>query len=169
MPVQTQEKTIDGTRYRVTQLGGELASDLLFRLLKAIGAGVARASGPTAILALMAAAARSLEMADFHAFREAFVGVTTVCLQDKAKKSGVTARWMPMTTVGFDAHFQGRPGALLAWFRWCFEVNFGGFFAEALAGEASGQAEPATESSPSDSPPESDGGSGESRPATAST
>jgi hypothetical protein len=157
MPLKVQEQTIGGTQYRVSQLGGDVASDLLFRLLKAIGAGISKDT----VFTMMAQAAKALDMADFHAFRDAFWQSTTILVEDKAKKTGINARWLSSSTVSFGDHFRGRPAAMLGWFRWCFEVNFGGFFAEVLGpGDQATEPGAQTESSDSGSPEPSAGSSG---------
>lgn len=165
LTVKTEERAFGGVRYRVTQLGAELASDLLFVLLRAIGAGAQSLSLKGFNIA---AALKSLELADFRSFREAFAAQTAVLVEDKAKKAGVTARWMPLSSVGgVDQQFAGKPRELLDWMRWSFELNFGSFFGDPE------QAAPAPDSespapSESDSPPASTGTSGASSRASAS-
>jgi hypothetical protein len=168
MPVKSEEKDIGGARYRVTQLGGEKASELMFRLLRALGMGLVNVSGAPSLRDL-GGAIRALGMEDFIEFRSAFAAETAVLVEDRAKKTGIKARWMPMTTVGFDAQFAGNPLALVQWFRFAFEVNFASFFPDLLGrASAPGEGMQETTLSESDSPEPSTGTSGASSRADAS-
>ena len=117
MPVETQKKTIGGTEYTVTTLGGVEGRKVYLRLVKALGPAL-RAD---AVGAMLANAIEALPEEVFDSLCATFAERTTVLLPD-----GRT----PSLARVFDVHFSGQYRAMTEWLYFCVEVNFGDFLGE---------------------------------------
>lgn len=139
MSIETREKKIGDSIYRVKQLGGRAAFDVQMTLMGALLSSLS--SGHGVNLGLLAedaegllvdpsAVLRSLTPAQRESLRKTFADSTKVL----APNEGGTPVAMPLETV-YDDHFGGsRATDVWFWLAFCLEVNFGGgFFSEVLA------------------------------------
>lgn len=139
MTLDTRSRTIAGTAYRVTQLGALEGTTLLVRLVKLLGPGVGSfiggagrgalnpASGADSVLAVGTGEAihelcARLDAAELASIIHIFAVQTVVVVSREQE---------PRLSDLFDDHFAGRYDAMLAWLRWCLEVNFASFFGAA--------------------------------------
>lgn len=118
---KTEKRLIGDHEYTVTQLGAVQGRKALARLAKFIGPAVGSLSSKDESAAL-SRLAEGLNEADVDYFCDLFAPLTSVQIGDKA----------PLLSSVFDGHFAGEYLALVRWLVFCFEVNFGNFFAAAL-------------------------------------
>jgi hypothetical protein len=138
---ETKETTIDGTKYRVTQLGALAASRVMLRL----GNAIKRSQSENV-------SAELLTDDEWEFCRSAFADSTSFDLAIQAKAGTVKQA----LSDHFDEHFAGKPGQMLQWFAFALKANFGDFLAEigTLLAEV-GAAKPNPSSSPKASIPRS--------------
>lgn len=146
MAIETRDRTISGTAYRLTQLGALEGRTMLVRLVKLLGPGVGSfvggagrgalnpASGADSVLAMGAGEAihelcARLDATELGQIMDVFAANTTVVISREQE---------PRLSDVFDAHFAGRYDAMLQWLRWCLEVNFASFFGGAAGNGAKG-------------------------------
>jgi tail assembly chaperone len=158
--VQTIEKEINGVRYRLTQVGAIEGRELLLILARVLGS-LAFGGSANIAQALMGATP-----ADLARFCEVFERQTAILIVDEKKQQGVKARWLPLSSIGFDSHFAARYLEMCLWLQAHLEINFRSFFIGLQGHMAQG---PATDSLNSASPTLPTGTSGESLPASEST
>lgn len=138
---KSQEKTINGVQYRVTQLGGKEASRmgfLLGQMMVKFGAAASKAD--------FSAMAEAMTLEQFERFRDTLSPFTEVLSSD--------GKAMKLSDI-FDVHFAGDPGAIMDWFIFSMEVNFSDFLSSAvskLAAMWGKKATPQASSSPQDTP-----------------
>lgn len=135
MALKTQEREIDGVKYRVTQLGAVDGRAVLLRLLKAFGPSAAAMLGDNIAEAV---AKLNLSEDDLSYFCQQFGQKTFVVLGDKT----------PRLDNVFDEHFAGRYRAMILWLGFAVEVNFADFLSDKAAAMLAGiaaapQSEPA--------------------------
>lgn len=136
MALKTESKTLGSHEYTVTQLGAVVGRECLRRFVRvagpAVGAiaeatgkeGGASAAVSQAVLRLV----EGLSADDLTYFCDVFGPTGTVTLADGRK---------PRIKDAFADHFAGNYFEMVLWLGFCVEVNFGGFFSEALARVAS--------------------------------
>jgi hypothetical protein len=115
MPKQTQETTIDGVPYRVTQLGATTGGQIMFRLGRAFGAVVAGLRVGNVTL-------DALDPADFDWLVKTLQPATKVGIVDVA--GGGKVNFVDLPHV-FEDHFAGRYPQMLEWLKFSLEVNYG--------------------------------------------
>lgn len=139
MAIEAREITIGGTTYRVTQLGTKKGQALLVRLVKLLGPGVGsfvggmgRSSADEFDSALALGVgdalhdlAHRLDAAEVAGVLEEFAKITVILQSDDVQ---------PLLWSVYDDHFAGRYDELLAWAKFCMEVNFSSFFAARSGG-----------------------------------
>ena len=132
--IATQEKTIDGLRFAVTQLPAMKAFRTLNRIGRALGPALAKGLG---------ALKGKLGDASVEALGGAATELFARLSDDELE--ALTRELLTFCTVDgkplmpqFDLVMQGRMGTLLKLLRFAFEVNYGDFFAGArgLAAQA---------------------------------
>lgn len=119
--VETKEKTIEGTTYRVRQLDAVKGRKVVARLIRLLSN--AAAGGDDALSKIFA----SVTEEDMDYFCDVFAASTDVNYEGK---------WPCLKDV-FGLHFAGKYGEMMQWLLFCVEVNFGNFL---------GETKPATES-----------------------
>jgi hypothetical protein len=136
---ETRTKTIGGTTYRVAMLPAKVGRNLLVRIVKQLGPGIAgalsgvSASGAQDNLAAMVLGASEaihvlcarLQPDEFDAILDVFAKYTTLVLPDNVE---------PQLVDKFDTHFAGRYDEMLSWAAFCMEVNFASFFGGSSGG-----------------------------------
>lgn len=139
MAIETRERQIGGTLYRVTQLPARPGRALLVRYLKLIGpgagslvGGVGRSGASTFDLALGVGIGDAIH--DFcERLNDAELG--TICDEFARYTVIVQSRDVQIRLSDvFDDHFAAKYDEMLKWLRFCSEVNFASFFAVAAAG-----------------------------------
>jgi len=161
--MKTEDRTIGGFKYRMTQMGGISGKDIALILLRPFttlleGAASGGLAGVTKEKLVMSAvtsgsltkAIALLSKEDLAAVCDAFAAQTTVWVKD-----GTKLRDFPLATI-FDDHFAGRYSEMLQWLAWGVSLN--GFFDGVLRHLSAGEA------SPSPSPTGSTTGAGDSSP-----
>jgi hypothetical protein len=139
MSIETRDKVIAGVTYRVSQLPAKVGRNVLVRVVKQLGPGLAGAlsgagsasAGVDNLGALVMGASEAIGMLcarlspeEFDAILDVFARHTTIALPNDVE---------PKLADKFDEHFAGRYDAMLQWAAFCMEVNFGSFF-DASAG-----------------------------------
>ena len=172
MGIEQREKRIGAHTYRVTQLGAKAGRNVLVRLVKLGGPGVGALVGGigrggkegTADSALALGVGDALHALSLR-LREDEVGA----LMDEFALHTVVVKpadiELRLSDI-FDDHFAGRYDEMLAWTRFCMEVNFSSFFVGSSASATLGKLWKMLSALPS--PPTSTGTSGESPAASAS-
>jgi hypothetical protein len=127
--IQSVEKKIGETTYRITPFGARKGRAVLFQLTKLLGGALSGALSGGGAKSAIAAWAASAREEDFEAVCKALEEGTQVLTQ---VSSGGAAVPMPMSTV-FDTHFVGRYDEMLLWLEAALEVNFASFFSGSLA------------------------------------
>ena len=105
---ETISTAIDGTEYKVRQLGGKTASAIAHRCVRGV-------------LAL-----QDLPPEDFAYLRDTLADSTQIGVVDKAGDG--RTNWVSLNTV-YDEHFAGPSGnaAQIKWLAFAWEANFGPF------------------------------------------
>ena len=132
MAIESRERRIGATTYRITQLPAKRGRAMLVRFVRLLGpgagafvGGLARGKGGWDFAALggIGEAVHDLCMRmndeDLGAICDEFATYTVV-----VKSRDVE---LPLAKV-FDDHFAGQYGEMMAWLRACCEVNFTSFF-----------------------------------------
>lgn len=139
---ETKSKTIGGSKFTVAPLtfgkGREGLSKLFAVIAPAIGDGLSRGMSVTALLGnsrvagifgdMLAALPQRLDEATMKWFENEFGAKTTAEIGDvrvEIKLDTEANRGMAFESLGYMAFFQ--------WLSFCLEVNYAGFFGEALA------------------------------------
>jgi hypothetical protein len=132
MGLKTETRTIGEHEYETTQLGAVAGREALRRLLKMSTTAFSRAGsawkggGPAENMVAIAQGAmglvQELEGADLDYFCTLFGKNSTVTIGGKH----------PKVADVFDYHFAGNYLEMTLWLAFCAEVNFGGFFKDAL-------------------------------------
>lgn len=137
MAIETREKKIGPHTYRVTQLGAKQGRSMLVRLVKICGPGLGSFVGGIGRGASSVDSALALGAGDaIHdlttRLREDEIGalMDEFALQTVVVQSAEIE--LRLSDV-FDDHFAGRYDAMLAWTRFCLEVNFASFFGASSA------------------------------------
>ncbi len=158
MPFKTEKKRIGAFTYHVTQLDAKSGSVALLRILKYVGPMIQEAvSNGGGDMGAGTKLTELLTEADFEYFRETMAGQTTVT------GGGYDEDAEPALDNIFGEHFASNYLEMFEWLRFALEVNFRSFFAGAVAKFLKAAAAATKESAtPSSSPKESTGTSGES-------
>lgn len=136
MPRENREITIDGTTYRVKQLGAHTGSQVLFRVGRAL---------PT-LMSGVGIRPEDLSPEDFNYVVECFKKHTQVSVTDT--NGGGGSRFIEMTHGEmYDDLFAGHYERMFAWMKFSWEVNFSSFFG-AVAGLVRARKDLATSVSP---------------------
>jgi len=130
--IETRETVIGDTTYLVAQLGTKKGQALLVRIVKLLGPGVGSFVGGLGRGASAADEALALGIGDaIHELagrlnEQEVAGV----LEEFAKNTMVvkSAELHVRLSEIYDDHFAGRYHELLAWARFCMEVNYRSFF-----------------------------------------
>lgn len=128
MPLKKNTKEIEGTTYEVTTLPFGLGQEVLVRFINLVGpifASLSNEGMPIEEIALkiIADIGMTLKNEDVSFFAESFGTYTKY-------SSDIGDGKMPvLTKAARELHFAGEYGKFFAWLSFCFEVNFGGFFA----------------------------------------
>lgn len=132
MAIETKEKRIGATTYRITQLPAKRGRAMLVRFVRLVGPGAGAfvgglgrgKSGFDGAIGLGIADAMHdlctrINEDDLAALCDEFATYTTV-----VQSRDVERRLADV----FDDHFAGRYDEMISWFRACCEVNFASFF-----------------------------------------
>jgi len=132
MAIETREKRIGAHNYRVTLLGAKQGRAMLVRLVRMGGPGLGSFVGGIGRNASSVDSALALGAGDaIHdlttRLREDEIGglMDEFALQTVLVQSAQIE--LRLSDV-FDDHFAGRYDEMLAWVRFCLEVNFASFF-----------------------------------------
>lgn len=148
--IETDEVEIDGTRYRVTQLGWKEGRRLLARLLKLIGPGLTEAVGGSAKL-------EDLGGRDLASFAPAIREICQKNLETEldhlcdtfAKKTVINTDggedFQQLSRIA-ELHFAGKYKQMFEWLWFCLKVNYQDFWGGSIESAAVTSAE-----TPSDS------------------
>lgn len=162
--IETKEKEIDGSVYRVTQLGSKAARRVFLRLSKLIVPALAQSiKGTENIPAILESLVQHLSDDDVDFVCEALASVT------KVVDIGTNSKGDKFDSVNnldkcFEEQFRGKTLQQFQWLAWAIEVNFADFLAESGLKSAMINGAANLMNSASKSPPKSTGGSGESPP-----
>lgn len=115
MPRKIGERTIDGVRYQVQQVGASLGAEIMFRLARSFGAILAGLNVGTLSV-------ESLSPADFNWLLKTLIAGSKVGIVDE--KGDGRERMADLSFV-FDEHFAGKYPQMLEWMQFALEVNFG--------------------------------------------
>lgn len=132
MAIESHDKVIGATRYRVTQLGAKKGREMLVRLVKLAGpglaaglAGLSKADGKDTEAPMARALsdalydlATRLTVEEFNGITDELAKHTTIVLGDLE----------PRLSDKFDDHFSGKYDEMLRWAAFALEVNFKSFF-----------------------------------------
>ena len=156
-------RVINGTSYETTTLDAIKGRSVFLRLLKVLGGGASSAAervqkgSIAAGVSGIAGAIERLSDEDLTFFVEAFCPMSTVALSNGNR--------VPLPDL-YAVHFAGKMKEHMAWLLFCVEVNYADFFGDARAQLAEiwemVMAQILPKESPSSSPTESTGGSGDS-------
>lgn len=133
--LETKEREIEGTSYRVTPLGAKAGQKLLHRLFKVLGPTLAdlvaeaatnpKTGAPDIGLSNVAAGVKTLASvlseSDFEHVVETMTRSTQVCV-DRASDA-----WRPLAS-DFEIRFAAKYDQLLRLVAFFLEVNYSGFF-----------------------------------------
>lgn len=141
MAIETREKRIGATLYRVTQLPTKIGRAMLVRYIRLAGPGAGAFVG-----GLSSSKAGTFDGSVGSGIAEAIHDFCTrinepeldvIC--DEFAKYTIVVRSrdveLRLSDV-FEDHFAGKYDELLAWLRFCSEVNFASFFAVSSSGKA---------------------------------
>jgi hypothetical protein len=127
---ETKEREIDGTRFRVTQLGALKATDLFVRLMQVLGPTLGEAVGSGAQVdpgKLIASLAMNLRSEDIAYMRDTLGLVSEVHVGARAQDDA----WRPMhSRETYDEVFAGRMMLQIRWLTFALEVQFADFFGD---------------------------------------
>lgn len=142
---EPQEKTIDGTKYRVAPLPASKGLAILTMITKVVGPSLVAAPSLAALAGgaaeLFGDVCERLDEAQVERLSKAMAGHTLV--EASPGKGGL----VPLGDH-FDLHFAGDYGAMLQWMQFALEVNYGGFF-DAVRAKSSAAAPASVEPAPS--------------------
>lgn len=130
--LKKETKTIGEHTYEVTQLDAVRGRSVFLRFAKLIapGAGdVVENTGEetnTRIVKALAKIVQNVSEEDLNVFCDVFSQST--CLQVTGDDGRMRA---PKLKETFNLHFAGNYDEMIQWLYFCFEVNFGNFFAKA--------------------------------------
>lgn len=113
--LETKNKTINGTTYKVTQLGVRKGTQVLLRIVNKLGL-LAKAEGG-GVEGIIGAVAQNLTEEDFNFLCDAFLPMTLVSTLGKE---------IPLKNH-FELHFAGKYWEMCEWLAFCLEVNFSDF------------------------------------------
>lgn len=120
--VETKEKDIQGTTYRVTQMDAVKGRKVVARLIKLLSG--AAEGGDSALAKVFAAITED----DMDYFCDVFAANTDVGYEG--------GKWPNLKSI-FGLHFAGKYGEMMEWLLFCVEVNFGNFLGAASQGAGS--------------------------------
>jgi hypothetical protein len=127
--IQSQERTIGGTTYKVTQLGASTGLQLLVRLTKVLGPSIGeltKTGGANILDAKGDAVAGAIAKLAEHLTYEDLAHTCDVLGEFTEILNGAKA--MKLTREARELHFAGNYGELMRWIVFALEVNFGSFF-----------------------------------------
>lgn len=123
MGLETKDKKIGDTTYRLTQLPNGLARPFVVKLFKIAGPALAHATTDK-IDAALASLATNLNEEDVESAVDLLFG------GDRCSYSTGNNKWPVMTKEIADIHFAGKTHELFKLLGFFIEVNFGGFLDE---------------------------------------
>lgn len=119
--MKSDSTEINGTTYKVTQVGAKVGRRIMLKLASALGAATTK-PGAEAI----EAAIQAIDPDDFDFLCDAFAANTKIVLNTVTAK-GPGQIEQPLSGV-FDSHFAGNYVAMIKWLAFCFKLNFADFF-----------------------------------------
>lgn len=153
--VETREKAIGSTSYRVTQLPSSRARKLLVRLFKTAGPAISKlVDGFAGKLADMdtKAIGLAIEALAFQLTEDDLEFAIEQIIDGGFVTYKAGANWPQLTNQIVEIHFVGKTDELLKLLGFALEVNYGGFFGGKGIAAALGRQETPPASSPSNSP-----------------
>lgn len=140
MAIETKDRRIGATQYRITQLPAKRGRALLVRFIRLLGPGAGAFVGGLGRARSGLDGAVGVGIADaLHDLctRLSEEDLAVVCDEFAEYTVVVVSRDVERRLKDvFDDHFAGRYDEMLAWLRACAEVNFASFFVGSRLGDA---------------------------------